>query len=190
MAFEGLRQWAEGVIAQARALYFAEGAIMQPLIEEEAHAGGWRSHAEVVQQIGANKRKYFCQRHYFLLAANNLIEYRRWAGNLGTVPNRAFAELDQYETVIGELRNMNEHIIKYFQGKGGKMQDRWLHSDASGTADASATVGRCIGGRLDWIKFAAVAARLLERLGEIDAVLTAKRAENRSPAMDANSGGE
>jgi hypothetical protein len=168
IAFEGICAWAEGVIKQAKRLYYAEAAIMQPLLEEKGPAGGWRSHQEVVQQVRVNKHDYFCQRHYFILAANKLNEYRKWCKKLGLVPNSVFAELDHYKTVVNELRDMNEHIIEYFQGKGRK-QDCWLRSDEFGTADASTTMGRRLGGRLDWIEFQAVAARLLEKLREIDA---------------------
>jgi hypothetical protein len=174
VAREGLLGWAEGVIEQSKKLYYAEAAIAQPLWEEQGPAGGWRSHQKVVQQIRANKRNYFCQRHYFLIAADQLTEYRRWCCRLGVAPNSVFTELDGYKAKVNELRDMNEHIIGYFRGKG-KKQDHWLHSDHFGTTDASTTVGRQLGGRLDWIEFQGVAARLLEKLREIDTQVTAKR---------------
>ena len=118
VALEGLRGWAEGVIKQAKKLYYAEAAIAQPLLEEQGPAGGWRSHQEVVQQVRANKHNYFCQRHYFILAANKLIKYRQWCCRLGVVPNSVFSELDRYKTVVNELRDMNEHIIDYFRVAG------------------------------------------------------------------------
>jgi hypothetical protein len=132
-------------------------------MEEQGPAGGWRSHDEVVELIRAHKHNFFCQRHYFIVAANKLIEYRRWVGRLGIVKNSTFAELDSYEGVITELRDMIEHIIDYFQGKG-KKQHHSLRSDKFGTTDASATSGWWLGGRLNWIEFSAVAARLLEKL--------------------------
>jgi hypothetical protein len=184
MAFEGLLGWAEGVAAQAQALSLAQDKITKPL-QEEIRVGGWRNHVEVMQRVRANKHTFDCQRHYFVLAANKLVEYRRWAGRLGLAENTIFFELDSQEKAISELRDMNEHVIDYFRGKG-KKRDRWFHSDAGGTADASATVGKLIGGRLDWVELGKVASRLLKQLYQIDAELMAKRAENRLGSMNAN----
>jgi hypothetical protein len=175
MAFEGLLGWAEGVIAQASSLSSAQATITKPL-QEEARTGEWGNHAEVLRQVRANKHTFDCQRHYFVLAANKLVEYRRWAGRLGLVDNSVFSEFDRYERAISELRDMNEHIIDYFRGKG-KRQDRWVHSDDAGTADASATASSRIGGRLDWVALGAVVSRLLEKLYEVDALLIAEWAK-------------
>jgi hypothetical protein len=43
IAFEGLLQWAEAVVVQAKALYFSYCAITQPLIDEKGYSGGSRA---------------------------------------------------------------------------------------------------------------------------------------------------
>jgi hypothetical protein len=64
---------------------------------------------------------------------------------------------------IRDLRNMREHVVDYFQGHGLASQ-RWFAETPDFKADASSVIGTMIGGRLDWIKFAAAAERLLPKL--------------------------
>jgi hypothetical protein len=58
---------------------------------------------------------------------------------------------------------MREHLVEYFRGQGHSAE-RWLVETPEFKADASSVVGAMIGGRLDWIKFAAAAERLLPKL--------------------------
>lgn len=58
---------------------------------------------------------------------------------------------------------MREHVVDYFQGHGLAAQ-RWFAETPDFKADASSVIGTMIGGRLDWIKFAAAAERLLPKL--------------------------
>jgi hypothetical protein len=59
------------------------------------------------------------------------------------------------------MRDMNEHAIEYFKGKGQRPQD-WIYADPGKfQADASSTIGTKIGGRLDWVELGAAAERPL-----------------------------
>ena len=58
---------------------------------------------------------------------------------------------------------MREHLVEYFQGHGHSTE-RWFVETPQFIADASSVVGTMIGGRLDWIQFAAAAGRLLPKL--------------------------
>jgi hypothetical protein len=80
-------------------------------------------------------------------------------------PTVDFSEIDAFsgQDIIRDLRNMREHVVDYFQGHGRASQ-RWFAETPHFRADASSVVGTMIGGRLDWIKFAAAAERLLPKL--------------------------
>jgi hypothetical protein len=58
---------------------------------------------------------------------------------------------------------MREHVVEYSRGRGRASQ-RWFAETPHFKADASSVVGTIIGGRLDWIKFAAAAELLLPKL--------------------------
>jgi hypothetical protein len=107
---------------------------------------------------------FHSQCHFFVIAAYKLIEYREWASTFGLCPTVDFSEIDAFsEQDIRDLRNMREHVVEYFQGRGLASQ-RWFAETPHFKADASSVVGTMIGGRLDWIKFAAAAERLLPKL--------------------------
>jgi hypothetical protein len=75
-----------------------------------------------------------------------------------------FSEIDGFsEQDITDLRNMREHMVEYFQGHG-LASKRWFVETPNFKADASSVIGTMIGGRLDWITFAAAAERLLPKL--------------------------
>ncbi len=96
--------------------------------------------------------------HFFVVAAYKLLEFRDWALTFGLCASVNFAEIDRFSAEdIRDLRNMREHVVKYFQG-AGNAPDRW------NKADASSVNGTMIGGRLDWIAFGAAAERLLPQL--------------------------
>jgi hypothetical protein len=101
--------------------------------------------------------------HFFVIAAYKLIEYRKWASALGLCANINFSEIQAFsEQDIIDLRNMREHIVDYFQGHGLASR-RWFAETPHFKADASSVIGTMIGGRLDWIKFADAAERLLPK---------------------------
>ena len=75
-----------------------------------------------------------------------------------------FSEIDKFDAQdTRDLRNMREHVVAYFQGRGN-YQDRWFVETPEFKADASTLVGNIIGGRLDYKAFAEAASRLLPEL--------------------------
>ena len=97
----------------------------------------------------------------WIIAANKVFEHREWAVSFGLYANVDFSELDQFsESDIRDLRNMREHVIDYFQGRG-RDKDRWQVETSEFKADASSVINTMIGGRLDWARFTAVAEKLL-----------------------------
>jgi hypothetical protein len=61
------------------------------------------------------------------------------------------------------MRDMNEHVIEYFEGKGKRPHD-WVYQSEKGTANANSTINTKIGGRLDWVELGAAAQSLLAKL--------------------------
>jgi hypothetical protein len=127
-----------------------------------------REAAESVTGIPEQMREAALQlrseHHFFAIAANKLIEHRKWVADHGLCQNVDFAEIDAFPSHdIRDLRNMREHIKDYFSGKG-RDADRWIVKTPEYSGDASASAGTIIGGRLDWAKFAPAAERLLHRL--------------------------
>jgi hypothetical protein len=152
MAFEGLVQWTEAVITQARRVsaatdrYRCRDAMMNPVTRRQAiHA----THSEC---------------HFFAIAARKLIEHRQWVRDLGLCQKVDFTEIDSFSADdIKDLRDMREHVIDYFKGEG-HAKGRWMVETPEFNADASTLTGTIIGGRLDWAKFSAAAERLLPAL--------------------------
>ena len=102
--------------------------------------------------------------HFLAVATHKVFEYRDWAMSPGLCTSVDFGELDQFPAQdVRDLRNMREHVVDYFKGDGNTPA-RWVFETAEYKADASSIVGTMIGGRLDWLKFGAVAERLLPRL--------------------------
>lgn len=152
MAFEGLVQWTQAVIAQSKRVSEAKKQ--------------FRSLPD--RRIPQMRRKQIhaahSEDHFFCIAANKLIEYRRWISTFGLCANVDFSEIDAFsKQKIRDLRNMREHVVDYFQGKGN-VPSRWVVETPRYKADASSVVGTMIGGRLDWVRFSAAAERLLPTL--------------------------
>lgn len=149
MAFEGVLQWAEAVVTESERL--------EALYNSNASA---HRDFKVRHQL-ALARHTEC--HFFAIAADMLIEYRDWARNFGLLPAVDFTEIDALSSHVKDLRNMREHVVEYFQGRG-HARDRWNYQSVEGGADAGSLVGTKIGGRLDWKAFAAAVQRLLPQL--------------------------
>ena len=116
---------------------------------QHAQAGGWPLHTEC---------------NYFAIAANKLLEFKKWALSFGLCTNVDFREIDAFsQRDIRDLRNMREHAVDYFKGDG-LAKDRWSVETPEYSADASSYGGPIIGGRLDWSAFGAAAGRLLPKL--------------------------
>jgi hypothetical protein len=151
MAFEGLVQWTHGVLLQAERVAKAKESLDRLALQTaaERHATVLLSHVEA---------------HFFVIAAHMLLEFQDWVIALGLGKSDDFRELEPFsKTDINDLRNMREHVVEYFQGKGDVPQ-RWTIETPEFKADASTAVGDLIGGRLNWREFASATKRLHERL--------------------------
>jgi hypothetical protein len=149
MAFEGLVQWTQAVVAQSARVSAADDHQMSVL-------GATRTPAQRRQAVLA----FHSECHFFAVAAYKLLEFRDWVLTFGLCASVNFAEIDRFsEQDIRDLRDMREHVVDYFTGIGW-FPDRWV----AGDSDASSRNGTVIGGRLDWVAFGAAAERLLPQL--------------------------
>jgi hypothetical protein len=148
MALEGLHTWAGGVIERATHLNDLQSRF----------AG-----ADVRSNLTTVRRSFQRERYFFLTAANQLCAHINWANRLNFLEPDIFTELGAFQADIKALRDLNEHVIEYFEGGGQKPQEWWRETDR-GKADASATVGQRIGDRLDWNELADAARRLVLKL--------------------------
>ncbi|MCK9914568.1 hypothetical protein MXD81_35960 [Microbacteriaceae bacterium K1510] len=103
------------------------------------------------------------ERHLFLIAAWKLIEHMDWSTKVGLPYTEHFSELYSMREDIKSMRDMNEHAIGYFLGKGRRQDEFVTVSEFSG-ADASSTIGTKIGNRLDWNVVVAAVEKLLKNL--------------------------
>jgi hypothetical protein len=146
LALDGLVQWTSAAITQADRIANATISIYTP---------------ETLRLTTAALRT---ETDLFIAAAWKVLEFRKWVSALGLCPSIDFSEIDIFDTQdTRDLRNMREHVVAYFQGRGN-YQDRWLVETPEFKADASTLVGNIIGGRLDYKAFAEAARRLLPQL--------------------------
>ena len=151
MAFEGLVHWAHDVVVQAKCVAASMEATRR--ISEP----GFSEHRKALHAVHAA-----C--HHFVTAAYKLLEHRDWVVAHGLCGTVDFSEINQFsEDDIRDLRNMREHQIEYFKGRG-RAHKRWIVETLEYKADASSFVGSMIGGRLDWMKFSAATERLILQL--------------------------
>jgi hypothetical protein len=151
MAFHGLVQWTRSVIWQCQRILDAEHQFRDLFDSPDFDH---RANGDAVR----------CDHHYFAIAANKLIEYRCWVQRLDLCKDIDFREIDSFpKQDIIDVRNMREHVVDYFQG-AGHSQSRWFIETPNFQADASSCSGTLIGGRLDYMKFAEAARRLLPAL--------------------------
>jgi hypothetical protein len=147
MALEGLVQWTSAAIMQADRLANATIAIGATPEEFRLSAAARRTEADL-----------------FVATAWKVLEFRKWVRSLGVCATVDFSEIDKFDaTHTRDLRNMREHVVNYFQGRG-KRQQRWLIETPEYKADASSMSGDMIGGRLDYKSFAQAAKALLPQL--------------------------
>jgi hypothetical protein len=147
MAFIGLIQWAQCVIAQAKRVS-----------ETTERLKGLYTSCEFDSK---SILALHCEHHFFVIAAYKLIEHREWIKKFDLCKKVDFSEIDSFSSKdIKDLRNMREHIVEYFQGDG-RDKNRWITETPEYQADASSCVGTMIGGRLDYIAFAKATERLL-----------------------------
>lgn len=144
MALEGLHTWGNGVIEQAARLNDLQSRLASPNFVEV-------------------RRSFQRERQFFLTASRQLLAHVHWAERLSFLDNKNFSEFKSFGNDIKSLRDLNEHVIEYFEG-AGQRRENWMSENDLGRADASSTVDQRIGGRLDWNELAAVTHRLLAKL--------------------------
>jgi hypothetical protein len=98
-----------------------------------------------------------------LIAAFKLTECIEWARGLDFLDNGMSVEIDALAAEIKAMRDLNEHALEYFIGKG-RFPEKWRHVTEEGIVDASATFNDRIGNRVSWNEVAAAAKRLLTKL--------------------------
>jgi hypothetical protein len=149
MAFEGLVQWTQAVISQAKRVATANAEMTSAIRTGNA--------AQRRAAVLASHTEY----HFFVVAAYKVIEHRDWVLSHGLCKAIDFQEIDRFSRgEIRDLRNMREHVVDYFRGIGHE-PDRWMKETPEYKADASSIIDNMIGGRLNWVDFTAAAARLL-----------------------------
>jgi hypothetical protein len=161
MAFEGLLGWTAAVVTQAKRVSAARDKLFAELRQRSSP----KLNSELIlrrlaQQFFQTERQLFCN------AANQLLQYRQWVQRLGFLDDALFDELDKFADDIDVMRDMNEHAIEYFEGKGKRPHD-WVYQGEGATSDASSTVETKIGGRLDWVELGSAAQRLLARISQM-----------------------
>jgi hypothetical protein len=162
MAFEALLGWTAAVVTQAQRVTAAGDKLLAEIQRGFDLRSGRGLEAilrhRLALQLFQTERQLFCN------AAHKLLEHRLWVKELGFLDEALFDELDKFADDIKVMRDMNEHAIEYFKGKGKRPQD-WIYVDPrTAGADASSTVGTKIGGRLDWVELGSAAQGLLAKI--------------------------
>jgi hypothetical protein len=130
LALDGLVQWTSAAISQADRLANVDISKHTP---------------ETFRLTLAALRT---ETDFFIAAAWKVLKFRKWVSALGLCQSVDFTEIDKFNTqATRDLRNMREHVVDYFQGRGN-YQARWFLETPEFRADASTLVGDIIGGRL------------------------------------------
>lgn len=159
LAYCGMLQWTHGCIEQGARLgaQFAEDHRQMLARFNSPNALG------AAEQTAA-RTQIHTQSHFFAVAAHKVIEHKRWVKRRGIFRKVDFSPLDEFrELDVKDLRDMGEHRVEYFSGKGDK-RDRWVKTTDDFISDASSIVGPLLGGRLDWQRFAAACQAVLPEL--------------------------
>lgn len=147
MAQSGLLQWTDAAWRQASRTYDIYDEMRKSI------------------KNGADERKNLAlsvhaECHFFVVAAWKVIDYRDWTLEIGLFSTDLFSGIDRFDRkMIKDIRDMREHDVDYFRGKG-HAKDRWLYSTRAYSCDASSLTGTMIGGRLDYLAFGIAARRL------------------------------
>lgn len=146
MAHQGLMQWLRACISQRGSIQTAVNNL---------HAVG--GHSDNVSDTQT-------QCHYFAVSAAHVLHYADWTRKLGILKDVKFDELKTFDwRAIIDLRNMREHQIDYFDGRG-KDRERWFIETPEYASDASSLTDSVIGGRLDYEVFADSCQTLLVKV--------------------------
>lgn len=131
MARHGTLVWAEGVVDLSGKLTHDI-----TMMRASRYSDAWR-HA------------FERDRHFFVIAAGQLVRHLDWALPLKAISDDAAFFIDRFRKDIRDMRNKNEHRIEYFAGKEGSNRG-FVHVGDDFTSDATGTFQTLIGGRLDW----------------------------------------
>jgi hypothetical protein len=159
MAFEGLLAWAKAIVRQAGRVSEAQDRLKN-IFREIPYEPRVAFNAEPIREVG---HVFKVERHLFCNASDQFFEHRRWLGRLGDFDEGIFAEIDIFEPNVNAMRDLNEHAIEYFEGRGRRPKD-WMFSGDDFNSDPTGTINTLIGGRLDWVKLSQAADRLLKSL--------------------------
>ena len=101
------------------------------------------------ETVGNMERRhtFYSSQLFFLIAANQAVDFGKWAVKTGAITADVISELLTVADDINELRNMNEHVLEYFQDKG-RFQHEFIYATDQAIADASSTIEDRIGNRL------------------------------------------
>lgn len=143
MARHGTLVWAEGVVDLSGRLTHDI-----TMMRASRYADSW-------------KHAFERDRHFFVIAAGQLVDHLDWALPLKAIPDDAALFINHFRNDIRDMRNMNEHRIAYFAGEGHS-QRRFVHLAADFTSDATGTFQTLIGGRLDWTELGRATMQFIE----------------------------
>lgn len=158
MAFEGLLAWAKGIVRQADRVSRAQDRTKETIKQFPREPGIYN--AETIRDAGHD---FKVERHLFCVAASQFFDHRRWLGRLGGFDEGVLTAIDLFEPDVRAMRNLNEHAIEYFEGRGQRPKD-WMFNSDDFNSDPTGTINTLIGGRVDWVKLNEAAQRLLESL--------------------------
>jgi len=133
IAFEGLVQWAHDVVEQSNRI---SNALDQKRNLYSPRVGR-------VDPVESRKRLYAIHSacYHFVTAAYKLLECRDRAVEYGLCSEVDFSDIDRFSKAdIRDLRDMREHTVEYFQGKGHS-PTRWMIVTPEYKADASTLAG-------------------------------------------------
>lgn len=152
MALSGIHAWAHSALRQIDRVEEAIKRMIQAITSRH-------DRTRVVDHVAEHKNMITAQRdlhsdkHFFLIAANQLIEHISWAKSIeyppGFLEHAIFARIETFARETKNLRDMHEHVVEYMKGDGRK-PDLWIFDGEDGTSDASSLVDSRIGGILDW----------------------------------------
>jgi hypothetical protein len=144
MAFEDLLAWTKAIVRQAGRVSEAQDRLKN-IFREIPYEPGAPIDEEPIRDVG---HVFKVERHLFCNASDQFFEHRRWLGRLGDFDEGIFAEIDIFEPNVSAMRDLNEHAIEYFEGRGRRPKD-WTFIGDDFNSDPTGTINTLIGGRLD-----------------------------------------
>jgi len=153
------KQWVYAVIKQGHRLLVSVAVLENPPIDNKARQEGM----DTLQM----------EQYFFIIAVNKAREWLRESRRLVFAMQALAKEFEAQTAYAKEVRDMREHEIEYFNGKGNKQKDFVRAVGIPGTiaADASAAIidenAYLIGGRLNVQSVISVAKRIYPQIQRI-----------------------